>query len=55
MNKDSNEFAEELLDALIRRRHMASIDLITKAQMKEFWSLIADQSFNSRLQTFFAM
>ncbi|CAI9283689.1 unnamed protein product [Lactuca saligna] len=54
MNKDSKEFAGELFDALSRRRNISG-DLINKAQLKEFWDQIADQSFDSRLQTFFDM
>ncbi|KAK9080589.1 hypothetical protein SSX86_000347 [Deinandra increscens subsp. villosa] len=54
MNKDSKEFAGELFDALSRRRNITG-DVINKAQLKEFWDQIADQSFDSRLQTFFDM
>ncbi|KAG8388180.1 hypothetical protein BUALT_Bualt02G0099000 [Buddleja alternifolia] len=44
----------ELFDALARRRNISS-ESITKAQLKEFWDQVADQSFDSRLQTFFDM
>ncbi|KAL2242796.1 UNVERIFIED_CONTAM: Respiratory burst oxidase protein C [Sesamum indicum] len=54
MNKESKEFAGELFDALARRRNISG-DSITKAQLKEFWDQISDQSFDSRLQTFFDM
>ncbi|XP_051135758.1 respiratory burst oxidase homolog protein C-like [Andrographis paniculata] len=54
MNKESKEFAGELFDALSRRRNIAGGN-ITKSQVKEFWDQIADQSFDSRLQTFFDM
>ncbi|KAK1436762.1 hypothetical protein QVD17_02544 [Tagetes erecta] len=54
MNKDSKEFAGELFDSLSRRRNISG-DSINKAQLKEFWDQIADQSFDSRLQTFFDM
>ncbi|GJX75752.1 respiratory burst oxidase homolog protein C-like protein [Tanacetum coccineum] len=54
MNKDSKEFAGELFDALSRRRNIKG-DLINKAQLKEFWDQISDQSFDTRLQTFFDM
>ncbi|XP_071692611.1 respiratory burst oxidase homolog protein C-like [Rutidosis leptorrhynchoides] len=54
MNKDSEKFALELFDALSRRRNITS-QLINKEQFKEFWDQIADQSFDSRLQTFFDM
>nr|XP_043638782.1 respiratory burst oxidase homolog protein C-like [Erigeron canadensis] len=54
MNKDSKDFAGELFDALSRRRNITG-DLINKQQLKEFWDQIVDQSFDSRLQTFFDM
>ncbi|KVH98073.1 Calcium-binding EF-hand [Cynara cardunculus var. scolymus] len=54
MNKESKEFAGELFDALSRRRNITG-DSINKAQLREFWDQIADQSFDSRLQTFFDM
>lgn len=52
--KDSKEFAGELFDALARRRNITG-DSITKAELREFWDQISDQSFDSRLQTFFDM
>ncbi|KAG1331645.1 respiratory burst oxidase-like protein C [Cocos nucifera] len=52
--KESKEFAGELFDALARRRNLIG-DSITKAEMREFWDQISDQSFDSRLQTFFDM
>ncbi|XP_076891948.1 respiratory burst oxidase homolog protein C-like [Bidens hawaiensis] len=54
MNKDSKEFAGELFDSLSRRRNITG-GSINKAQLKDFWDQIADQSFDSRLQTFFDM
>ncbi|KAA8542033.1 hypothetical protein F0562_023185 [Nyssa sinensis] len=54
MNKESKEFAGELFDALARRRDIMG-DSINKTQLKEFWDQISDQSFDSRLQTFFDM
>ncbi|KAJ0571074.1 putative NAD(P)H oxidase (H(2)O(2)-forming) [Helianthus annuus] len=54
MNDDSKDFAEKLFDALSRRRNITGA-VINKAQLKEFWDQIADQSFDSRLQTFFDM
>lgn len=47
-------FANELFDALARRRNIHG-DTISKAELREFWDQIADQSFDSRLQTFFDM
>ncbi|KAK4374677.1 hypothetical protein RND71_005354 [Anisodus tanguticus] len=54
MNRDSKDFALELFDSLARRRHIES-DCISKEQLKEFWDQIANQSFDSRLRTFFDM
>lgn len=54
MNKESKDFAGELYDALARRRNITT-DSINKAQLKEFWDQVADQSFDTRLQTFFDM
>ncbi|KAH7548473.1 hypothetical protein ACOSP7_031674 [Xanthoceras sorbifolium] len=54
MNKESKEFAGELFRALARK-HNISGDSINKAQLKLFWDQISDESFDSRLQTFFDM
>lgn len=54
MNKESYGFAGELFDSLARRRNITG-GSINKAQLKEFWEQIIDQSFDSRLQTFFDM
>ncbi|KAF9620497.1 hypothetical protein IFM89_013114 [Coptis chinensis] len=54
MNRESKEFAGELFSALARRRNITG-DSINKAELKEFWEQVADQSFDSRLQTFFDM
>ncbi|KAL6003583.1 hypothetical protein ACLOJK_023816 [Asimina triloba] len=51
---ESKEFAGELFDALTRRRNITR-ESIAKAELKEFWEQISDQSFDSRLQTFFDM
>ncbi|KAG5056082.1 hypothetical protein JHK85_008592 [Glycine max] len=51
---ESKEFAGELFDALSRRRGITSAS-ISKDQLREFWEQITDQSFDSRLQTFFDM
>ncbi|XP_061357451.1 respiratory burst oxidase homolog protein B-like [Gastrolobium bilobum] len=51
---ESREFAGELFDALARRRGITSAS-ITKDELREFWEQITDQSFDSRLQTFFDM
>lgn len=52
--KESKEFAGELFDALARRRNITA-ELITKAELRDFWDQISDQSFDARLQTFFDM
>lgn len=52
--KESKEFAGELFDALARKRNITS-DSITKDELREFWDQISEQSFDSRLQTFFDM
>ncbi|XP_060168520.1 respiratory burst oxidase homolog protein D-like [Lycium barbarum] len=54
MTRESEKFALELFDALARRRNITS-DCISKEQLKEFWDQIANQSFDSRLRTFFDM
>ncbi|KAM6562685.1 hypothetical protein CsatB_022683 [Cannabis sativa] len=54
MNKESKEFAGELFRALARRRNISG-EYINKAQLQEFWEQVADESFDSRLQTFFDM
>ncbi|OAY48068.1 respiratory burst oxidase homolog protein C [Manihot esculenta] len=52
--KESKEFAGELFNALARKRNIQG-DSISKDELKEFWEQISDQSFDSRLQTFFEM
>ncbi|XP_041020107.1 respiratory burst oxidase homolog protein B [Juglans microcarpa x Juglans regia] len=51
---ETSEFAGELFDALARRRGITSSS-ITEAELHGFWEQITDQSFDSRLQTFFDM
>ncbi|KAH8486556.1 hypothetical protein Peur_070003 [Populus x canadensis] len=52
--KESKEFAGELFSSLARKRNM-KCDSINKAELREFWEQISNQSFDSRLQTFFDM
>lgn len=52
--KETSEFAGELFDALVRRRGITSSS-ITEDELQGFWEQITDQSFDSRLQTFFDM
>lgn len=54
MGQESNEFGGKLFDALARRWEIKD-DSINKAQLKQFWDQISDESFYSRLQTFFDM
>ncbi|KAJ8772388.1 hypothetical protein K2173_027565 [Erythroxylum novogranatense] len=52
--KESKEFAGELFNALARKRNITG-DSISKEELGQFWEQISDQSFDSRLQTFFDM
>ncbi|KAG9444772.1 hypothetical protein H6P81_016112 [Aristolochia fimbriata] len=52
--KESKEFAGELFDALARRRRITSAS-ITIDELREYWEQLSNQSFDSRLQTFFDM
>lgn len=52
--KESSEFAEELFDALARKRCITS-PAVTKDELREFWEQITDTGFDARLQTFFDM
>ncbi|KAF3437653.1 hypothetical protein FNV43_RR20409 [Rhamnella rubrinervis] len=49
MNK---EFASQLFGALARRRNISG-DSINKTQLRDFWEQLSDESFDSRLQSFF--
>ncbi|XP_038685855.1 respiratory burst oxidase homolog protein C-like [Tripterygium wilfordii] len=52
--KESKEFAGQLFDSIARKQGIKG-DSIDKEQLKEFWEQISDQSFDSRLRTFFDM
>ena len=52
--KDSGDFAKELFDALARRRGQR-LNAISLNELQDFWCLISDQKFDSRLQIFFDM
>ncbi|KAK4764169.1 hypothetical protein SAY87_013607 [Trapa incisa] len=54
MNKESKEFANELFRALARKWNISG-DSIDKDQLRKFWDHISDESFDSRLRTFFDM
>lgn len=51
---NEKEFAGELFDALARRRGNVT-GTVTKAQLRDFWEQLCDQSFDARIQTFFDM
>lgn len=51
---NEKEFAGELFDALARRRGIVT-GTITKAELRDFWEQLSDQSFDARIQTFFDM
>ncbi|XP_051114362.1 respiratory burst oxidase homolog protein E isoform X2 [Andrographis paniculata] len=51
---DSKEFAVGVFNALARRRRQKSTK-ITKAELRDFWLQISDNSFDARLQIFFDM
>ncbi|KAL9248121.1 hypothetical protein vseg_021479 [Gypsophila vaccaria] len=51
---NEQEFAGELFDALARRRGIVT-GTITKAQLREFWEELSNQSFDARMRTYFDM
>ncbi|GLJ10347.1 hypothetical protein SUGI_0126600 [Cryptomeria japonica] len=52
--QDSKEFAVEVFDALARRRgEQCGSGSINKETLRQFWTELADQSFDSRMQIFF--
>ncbi|XLR50588.1 hypothetical protein S83_001260, partial [Arachis hypogaea] len=54
ISKESEAFSGVLFGSLARRRDIHG-DSINKAKLKDFWDQISDQSFDSRLRTFFNM
>ncbi|PWA75601.1 respiratory burst oxidase [Artemisia annua] len=54
MGKGPNNFAEELFDALCRRRDY-KVDSINLKQLREFFDQLVDKSFDSRLRTYLDM
>ncbi|KAM6597009.1 hypothetical protein CsatA_007533 [Cannabis sativa] len=50
-----SRFAMELFDALIARKRSENVSSIDKAELRKFWDRITDESFDSRMQTFFDM
>ncbi|XP_014509521.1 respiratory burst oxidase homolog protein C isoform X1 [Vigna radiata var. radiata] len=54
LNKESEAYAEKLFDTLARQRGIQG-GSINKIQLREFWDNISDQSFDTRLKTFFDM
>lgn len=51
---DSKEFALGVFDAVARRRRLKT-GRITKAELRDIWLQISDDSFDARLQIFFDM
>ncbi|XP_020233487.1 respiratory burst oxidase homolog protein C [Cajanus cajan] len=54
LNKESEAYAEKLFDTLARQRCIQG-GSINKIQLREFWDHISDESFDTRLKTFFDM
>ncbi|KAK7358737.1 hypothetical protein VNO77_00675 [Canavalia gladiata] len=54
LKKESEAYAEKLFDTLARQRGIQG-ESINKIQLREFWDHISDQSFDTRLKTFFDM
>ncbi len=66
---DSKEFANELFDALVRRKSQQQdkmilshaqqqqhcLHCISKDELYEYWLQITDKSFDSRMRIFFAL
>ncbi|EEF29574.1 putative respiratory burst oxidase homolog protein H isoform X2 [Ricinus communis] len=52
---DSKEFAEEIFDAIARRKNISTGNGITKDQLKLFWEDMTKQDLDARLQIFFDM
>ncbi|KAI9161756.1 hypothetical protein LWI28_020402 [Acer negundo] len=52
MKGDSKEFAGELFRA-VAQKHKINGESINKTQLEDFWRQISDESFGSRLKTFF--
>ncbi|PON81189.1 Respiratory burst oxidase [Trema orientale] len=52
--RESEEFANQLFDALARPRGITSASLL-KDELLEFWEQITNESFDVRLETFFDM
>ncbi|CAN6343180.1 unnamed protein product [Urochloa humidicola] len=50
----SEEFAEQIFDALARRRGITA-QVLTKDQVREFWEQLSDPGFDAKLRTFFDM
>lgn len=46
----SDEFAVQMFDSLARKRGIVK-EVLTKAELKEFWEQLSDQGFDNRLQT----
>ncbi|KAM7527858.1 hypothetical protein LguiB_031268 [Lonicera macranthoides] len=53
--KDSKEFAEELFDALARRRCIDGTNGVTLEELRGFWEDISNNDLDTRLHIFFDM
>lgn len=52
--KESKEFANELFDALVRCKG-EKVNSISKQELYQYWLVIANKSFDGRMQMFFAL
>lgn len=53
--KESKEFAEELFDALARRRCIDGTNGVTLKELRGFWEDISNNDLDTRLHIFFDM
>ncbi|KAL2612291.1 hypothetical protein R1flu_023983 [Riccia fluitans] len=51
--KDSEPFAEELLNALTRRKGVQFKEKISKKELQDYWRRITDKTFDARMELFF--
>ncbi|GFP80331.1 putative respiratory burst oxidase homolog protein h [Phtheirospermum japonicum] len=52
---DSKEFAEELFEALVRRRNVNTVNGVSAKEVREFWEDMTNQDLDTRLHIFFDM
>ncbi|BBN15723.1 respiratory burst oxidase [Marchantia polymorpha subsp. ruderalis] len=52
--KGSEEFAEELLNALTRRKGVQhQVEVISRSELQEYWRRITNKTFDARMELFF--